>query len=110
MEVGMLICTGLLLIQIFQDFFIGKPTISSVHELDIFDIQFPDLIICRQDGFNKSGLGEHGYNTSWNYFIGRDYLQNFIGWSGRDNIDPFRRDLSFDFHFCMKSHLLLFSP
>ena len=110
-KLACLVCTGLVLTQIFEDFFFDKPTVSSVDELDISYIQFPDLIICLQDGFDKTGLVEHGYNTSWNYFIGRDHLQNFIGWSGRDNIDPFRRDLniSFDFHFC-NLFLLLLNP
>ena len=110
-KLACLVCTGLLLIQIFEDFFINKPTVSSVDELDLSDIQFPDLIICREDGFNKRWLVELGYNKSWNYFIGRDHLQNFIGWSGKGNKDPFRRDLNISFDFLFrKAFLFLFSP
>ena len=110
-KLACLVCTGLLLIQIFEDFFINKPTVSSVDELDLSDIQFPDLIICREDGFNKRWLVELGCNKSWNYFIGRDHLQNFIGWSGKGNKDPFRRDLNISFDFLFrKAFLFLFSP
>ena len=110
-KLACLVCTGLLLIQIFEDFFINKPTVSSVDELDLSDIQFPDLIICREDGFNKRWLVELGYNKSWNYFIGRDHLQNFIGWSGKGNKDPFRRDLNISFDFLFrKAFLFLFFP
>ena len=98
-KLACLVCTGLLLFQIFEDYFIAKPTVSSVDELDLSEIQFPDLIICTQSGFDKIGLADYGYNTSWNYFTGKNHLENFIGWSGMDNINPFRRNLNINLNF-----------
>ena len=43
-----------------------------------------------ENGFNKTSLENHGYNTSWRYAAGLDKRRNFIGWNGPDNKDPLR--------------------
>ena len=85
-------CTGLLLIQVFYDFYITKPTVSSAKRINLSNIYFPDIVICLdEDGFDKGKLKEYGYNHSAAYFLGT-INGNFTGWSGIKNKDPLRQN------------------
>ena len=85
-----LCCTGLLLVQIFLNFFFVKPTVTSVERTNLSKINFPDIIVCFEDGFDKEKLDYYGYPDSYRYFLGQS-KDNFIGWSGIENEDSFRK-------------------
>ena len=85
-------CTGLLFHEIFMDFFVAKPTITSVEETNLSEIDFPDVLVCVQNGFSRKMLKRYGYDDSFGYFVGQDEWGNFIGWNGLNNEDPFRHD------------------
>ena len=83
-------CTGLLCYEILMDFFIGKPTVSSVEEINLSEINFPDVLVCVQNGFSKENLKRFGYGDGFLYYVGQNKLTHFIGWNGLHNEDPFR--------------------
>ena len=91
-----LIClcgTSLLLFEILVDFFIAKPTVTSVEAVNHSEISFPDVLVCLGDGFDSRALKQVGYEDSFHYILGQDTHGNFIGWNGLDNEDSLRRDL-----------------
>ena len=87
-------CTGFLLFKILMDFFVTKQTVTSVEEVDISEIEFPDVLVCLEDGFDKNALKGYGYGGSYQYLLGRNHSNNFIGWNGLQNNNLFRRDSS----------------
>ena len=55
-------------------------------EIDLKDMKFPlDIKICPQPGFNKTAIGEAGYDEKswWSYFkgVGR-FNSSIVGWAG----------------------------
>ena len=85
-------CTGLLCYEIVLEFFVAKPTATSVEEIKLSKIKFPDVFICVQNGFNRKMLNHYGYGGSFSYFVGQDRFANFIGWNGLNNEEPLRND------------------
>ena len=85
-------CTGLLCYEISLEFFVVKPTASSVEEINLAEIKFPDVLVCVRNGFSRKMLKRYGYDNSFEYYVGPDKFANFIGWSGLNNEEPVRND------------------
>ena len=94
-----LCCTGFLLLELFRDFFCLKPTVSTVEEIHLSQIQFPDVLVCLEHGFDNTHMKRHGYETTFQYFLGFSLGNtNFIGWNGLKGNDSLRTDS--DNSFC----------
>ena len=91
-------CTFILFLQLFADYLIVKPTVSSVAEISVDQVDFPDVFVCLENGFDKRRLNLHGYISSGNIYFGINQAQHFIGWSGSDKFDPFRKDSNAEFN------------
>ena len=98
-KVFCIFCTFILFLQLFADYFIVKPTVSSVAEISLEQVYFPDVFVCLENGFDKKRLNLHGYDSSGNFYFGINQAQDFIGWSGFDTLDPFRKDSNTVFKF-----------
>ena len=99
-----LCCTGWLLLQVIVDFFIVKPTFSAVENSKLSQIYFPDIVVCLENGFDQKQLKLYDYDTSLLYFLGRSGRDKFIGWSGKENTDQFRRN-SINYCYFLNKHL-----
>ena len=86
-----LCCTVLLLMWLFRDFFWIKPTVTTVEKIKLSQDIFPNILVCREMGFDQKQLESHGYQGPFGYFTGFDKNNTFIGWSGLDNKDPLRK-------------------
>ena len=53
--------------------------------------EVPDMLVCREDGFDKKKLELYGFNQKKisEYIKGRND-KKFIGWSGTNGSDPLR--------------------
>ena len=79
-----LVCTGLtgfLLIKVFINYSITRPTSTSLRFVELDRSTFPDIVVCLQPPFNKAALKEFGY-TQTSYFRGVSNKDVFIGWNG----------------------------
>ena len=85
-------CTALHLSFLFRDFFWAKPTVSSYEKIRLSLDIFPDVLICRDNGFNLNKLVIYGYkhNKISQYVKGIGKNNTFVGWSGSNGSDPLR--------------------
>ena len=86
-----LCCTALLLFWLLMDFFWIKPTVSTEEKINLSQDIFPNILVCRENGFDQKQLESYGYPSSFGYFTGIDKNNTFVGWSGLDNTDPLRK-------------------
>ena len=86
-----LICTSLLIFQLSLDYFLIKPTVSTLKKVPLSPDYIPDILICRGEGFKKRNLKEHGYNSVGKYINGYGNNGKFVGWNGLHDIDPLRK-------------------
>ena len=86
-------CTVLLLIQLLWDFFWIKPTVSSFETIKLSQDIFPDILVCKDNGFELKELERYGYshNKIGDYVYGIGKNNKFVGWSGLDRSDPLRK-------------------
>ena len=79
---------------LLRTFFWEKPTASSFEYVRLQEDSVPDILVCRDDGFDVKKLAGFGYNQKKisEYVKGRND-QHFIGWSGGDGSDPLRKVL-----------------
>ena len=75
---------------LFRDYFWIKPTVSTVEKIQLSQDNFPNILFCRQIGFDQKQLEKYGYHGLFEYFTGMDKNNTFVGWSGLDNKDPMR--------------------
>ena len=84
-------CTALLVHQILVDFLFVKPTGSTVERVKLSEDMFPDIIVCKDEGFNKEKLRGHGYDTVFGYATGGVHPhETLVGWGGNSSTDTLR--------------------
>ena len=82
-----LICTLLTVYLICQElfnFFIVKPTITSIEEETLKSVDIPDVVICLEPSFDFGVLKKYGYIKD-TYYRGSMDGKSFTGWNGREN-------------------------
>ena len=80
-----LICTLLTVYLICQElfnFFIVKPTITSIEEETLKSVDIPDVVICLEPSFDFGVLKKYGYIKD-TYYRGSMDGKSFTGWNGR---------------------------
>ena len=84
-------CTFFHLLSLLVSCFLERPTVISYETKPLSAEEVPDLLVCREDGFDKKKLELYGYNQKKisEYIKGRNDKQ-FIGWSGTNESDPLR--------------------
>ena len=83
-------CTGFLALQLLLDCFLVKPTGSSFQQLPLAAENIPDILVCREIGFDPRKLRKYGYTKVSEYYDGMDISGKFVGWSGMENYEPLR--------------------
>ena len=53
----------------FRQFLIEKPSLTSDARTNLAPNHFPDVLICKIEGYDKKQLKFHGYETSYQYAI-----------------------------------------
>ena len=48
-------------------FLVEKPSLTSDGRAILAPINFPEILICKIDGYDKEQLGFHGYGTGFRY-------------------------------------------
>ena len=62
-----LVCTGLtgfLLVKVFINYSITRPTSTSERFVELDDTTFPDIVVCLQPPFSKTALERFGYTQT----------------------------------------------
>ena len=101
------ICSSFLALQLFLDYFLIAPTVSSFERLQLSPDFTPDILVCNGEGFVKRNLEKHGYNSTFqtfNYMTGLGENGSFVGWNGLLNIDSLRKQFE---HFIQTMHNFL---
>jgi hypothetical protein len=85
-----LACTTALLVQlglVIKGYVAPTLTNTRVEQQDLKDMDFPLIFkICVEPGFDQKAILEAGYQTSWDYFMGRSRFNSSIfGWAGHTN-------------------------
>ena len=64
----------------FRQFLIEKPSLTSDARTTLAPNHFPDVLICKIEGYDKKQLKFHGYETSYQYAIDEflRYTINYI--------------------------------
>ena len=88
-----LCCTGILVFQLLEDYLWIKPTVSSFEQVSLSSDMFPDILVCREAGFDPIKLGKYGYKKVSKYVDGVGDTGTFVGWSGLHNMDPLRKQV-----------------
>ena len=86
-------------------FFVEKPSLTSVGRSTLAPEHFPEILICKIEGYDKEQLNFHGYETSFRYAIdeflylltlftyllynktfslGVPFNRTFVGWIGKN--------------------------
>ena len=86
-----LICTILLVFQLFLNYFSIMPTVSSFEKIEWSSDIIPDILICRREGLRRKHLIKHGYNSVVKYNMGYGNNGKFVGWNGLLDYNPLRK-------------------
>ena len=84
--------TGYLVIDNLLDYLIIKPTFSSLENKHLLPEDIPDILVCREVGFDHEKLFKHGYKKVSKYNDGVAINGKFVGWSGLNQTHPLRKE------------------
>ena len=108
------ICSSFLALQLFLDYFLIAPTVSSFERLQLSPDFTPDILVCDGEGFVEKSLEKHGYKSTFsnlnyitgpfNYMTGLEENGTFFGWNGLQNIDSLRKQFK---HFIKTKYIII---
>ena len=77
-------CAGFLGLDLLLECFMVKPTVSSFQQMSLVPGDIPDILVCKDVGFDPEQLGIYGYSNVSKYNDGIGNNGKFVGWSGFD--------------------------
>ena len=83
-------CTCVLVLELMLKCFVIRPTSSSFEQIQLSQNDIPNILVCKEIGFDPRKLGKYGYAKVSRYNAGIANTGRFIGWSGLENMDPLR--------------------
>ena len=90
-------CVAYLFTQLLLDLVWIKPTFTSTENIQLTNEIFPDILVCKEHGFNLGQLNISGYKDQEYYLFGSQILEDkgslFVGWNGWNNTDTVRQVL-----------------
>ena len=101
-------CTGLLFSRLLWDCFWIRPTVSTVEKIKLTLDIFPDILVCKEHGFEIKQLKSYGYKSTANYVEGIGEDNKFRGWSGLKDSDPLRKAAKLCFKNSFKQEPVLY--
>ena len=69
LKFGFFLLTSFFLYGELLLFFVEKPSLTSDGRATLAPINFPEILICKIDGYDKKQLTFHGYENSFRYAI-----------------------------------------
>ena len=69
LKFGFFLLTSFFLYGELLLFFVEKPSLTSDGRAKLASMNFPEILICKIDGYDKEQLGFHGYGTGFRYAI-----------------------------------------
>ena len=85
-------CAGYLVIDNLLDYLIIRPTFSSLENKHLLPEDIPDILVCREVGFNHEKLLKYGYKKVSKYNDGVAINRKFVGWNGLNHTHPLRQE------------------
>ena len=88
------ICSSFLALQLFLDYFLIAPTVSSFERIQLSPDFIPDILVCNGEGFVRT----------FNYMTGLAENGTFVGWNGLFDIDSLRKQFE---HFIQTMYIFI---
>ena len=83
-------CTATLVLELLIKCFLIRPTGSSFEQIQLNPNDVPNMLVCKEIGFEPRQFWKYGYEKVSKYNDGIANTGKFIGWSGLKNIDSLR--------------------
>ena len=77
------IFTSLLVVEELYDFFVEKPTSTSMEVDRMRASSFPRVLVCQTPAYDMNAIQKNGYSSAFWYTAGKNATRHFVGWSGK---------------------------